>query len=239
MILYVCGQDIPQALTDFSDEIQFYQVLHIAYLQVAEEIIQKAVMDSDTVGFTSRHGVEGLARSCSNIEDIKTRLAEKTIYCSGKRTASVLEREFAVTARVPDRNDSQGICGEMIRNGASKSVLHITSAEPLSVLSDCCRTASIAYRAISVYETAILPNDAFRKEFGNGETDLICIGSPSSADGMLLSLGKSDFRDIRGRFVCLGHSSAEHLRELGAADIHISTPAGLAGDIQTLMKGKI
>lgn len=174
-------------------------------------------LNSDPLVFTSMHGVEAMRLFKHRFPKIG---ANNTCFCiNGSTRQKALEAGYTVIGSAPDGN-SLAAC---IAASGVVSVLHCSTEMRRNELQTGLQTAGIAYRACLVYNKTVCAHEC-------PPADGVMFYSPSQADAYL----NSNLLNPETPAFCIGHTTAEYLRQKGHRNLHIAAKADTAHILQTI-----
>ena len=142
--------------------------------------------------------------------------ADADVWTVGDRTHACLQNILGITAFYPDKMTGVGIIQALQRKNHSR-VLLISGQNLRPEFIEGLSAAEINFFHFPVYKIRIEGSLEFSANFKNDESNYLIITSPSTVDGILMSLSLNDLSGMKSRIISIGPTTSLAIREKGGS----------------------
>lgn len=178
---------------------------------IREAIVQ--LNEFDDVLFTSVNGVQCVARTAGNLEEL---LAGKRVAAVGKSTASCLEEHGIEVEIVPAIASQAGLVEAYEEYGLPEQLLFFRAEEGRELLAEALSSSGTEVKTVPAYHT-VCPEDDASKVLAllkDDAIDAVLLGSPKVARHYLKRIGDIELAN-RPLIVAISEQVAKEARQEG------------------------
>ena len=130
----------------------------------------------------------------------------------GERTHQHLLDELGLESWHPTIMTGEGII-QSLRGSNLFPILLISAHEPIQAFIESLQTEKIQFFHFPLYKTRIVENSEFTTHFIDNENNIVVCTSPSTVEGILNCLSKSNLLDMKVKLVSIGPTTSNAILE--------------------------